>query len=85
VFVHQWLGATKALEFVTGYLLEKLSALISIRFILLFAYFKVPPERRKDRLILGNIGALIMRGILSQPAWRWSSAFTGSSMLSASF
>jgi tellurite resistance protein TerC len=64
VFVHQWLGATKALEFVTGYVLEEALSVDNLFvFILLFAYFKVPPEDEKTVLFWGIIGALIMRGI----------------------
>ena len=64
VFVHQWLGATKALEFVTGYLLEEALSVDNLFvFILLFAYFKVPPEEEKTVLFWGIIGALIMRGL----------------------
>jgi TerC family integral membrane protein len=63
VFVHQWLGSTKALEFVTGYLLEEALSVDNLFvFILLFAYFKVPPEEEKTVLFWGIIGALIMRG-----------------------
>jgi tellurite resistance protein TerC len=63
VFVHQYLGATKALEFVTGYLLEEALSVDNLFvFILLFAYFKVPPEEEKTVLFWGIIGALIMRG-----------------------
>src|SRR6478672_5477245 len=64
VFVHQWLGATKALEFTTGYLLEEALSVDNLFvFILLFAYFKVPPEQEKTVLFWGIIGALIMRGV----------------------
>ncbi len=64
VFVHQWMGATKALEFVTGFLLEEALSVDNLFvFILLFAYFKVPPEEEKTVLFWGIIGALIMRGI----------------------
>jgi tellurite resistance protein TerC len=64
VFVHQWMGATKSLEFVTGYLLEEALSVDNLFvFILLFAYFKVPPEEEKTVLFWGIIGALIMRGI----------------------
>jgi len=63
VFVHQFFGATKALEFVTGYLLEEALSVDNLFvFILLFAYFKVPPEEEKTVLFWGIIGALIMRG-----------------------
>src|SRR6478735_1921030 len=64
VFVHYWMGATKALEFLTGYLLEEALSVDNLFvFILLFAYFKVPPEEEKSVLFWGIIGALIMRGL----------------------
>src|SRR6266849_3853965 len=64
VFVHQVMGATKSLEFVTGYLLEEsLSVDNLFVFILLFKYFKVPPEQERTVLFWGIIGALIMRGV----------------------
>jgi tellurite resistance protein TerC len=64
VFVHQWMGSAKALEFVTGYLLEEALSVDNLFvFILLFAYFKVPPEQEKTVLFWGIIGALIMRGL----------------------
>jgi tellurite resistance protein TerC len=63
VFIHQWMGATKSLEFVTGYLLEEsLSVDNLFVFILLFSYFKVPQEQEKTVLFWGIISALIMRG-----------------------
>jgi tellurite resistance protein TerC len=63
VFVHHWLGPAKALEFATGYILEEALSVDNLFvFILLFAYFKVPPEEEKTVLFWGIIGALIMRG-----------------------
>ena len=48
VFVHQWFGATKALEFLTGYVLEEALSVDNLFvFILLFAYFKVPPKKKR--------------------------------------
>jgi tellurite resistance protein TerC len=64
VFVHQWFGANKSLEFLTGYVLEEALSVDNLFvFILLFAYFKVPPEEEKTVLFWGIIGALIMRGV----------------------
>jgi tellurite resistance protein TerC len=64
VFIHLWLGPGKSLEFVTGYLLEEsLSVDNLFVFILLFAYFKVPPEQERTVLFWGIIGAMIMRGV----------------------
>ncbi len=63
-FIHYWMGVTKSVEFVTGYLIEEsLSVDNLFVFILLFRYFKVPPEQERTVLFWGIIGALIMRGI----------------------
>jgi tellurite resistance protein TerC len=62
--IHQWMGATKSLEFVTGYLVEEALSVDNLFvFILLFGYFKVPPEQERTVLFWGIIGALVMRGI----------------------
>lgn len=64
VGVHLWMGPGKSLEFVTGYLLEEsLSVDNLFVFIVLFNYFKVPPEQEKTVLFWGIIGAMIMRGV----------------------
>jgi len=64
VFVHLRMGPGKGLEFLTGYVLEEsLSVDNLFVFILLFNYFKVPPEQEKTVLFWGIIGAMIMRGI----------------------
>jgi tellurite resistance protein TerC len=64
VFIHQWMGPAKSLEFVTGYLIEEALSVDNLFvFILLFAYFKVPPEQERTVLFWGIIGALIMRGL----------------------
>jgi len=64
VFIHQWLGAGKALEFVTGYLIEEsLSVDNLFVFIVLFRYFKVPAEQERTVLFWGILGALVMRGV----------------------
>lgn len=55
----------KALEFLTGYLLEKSLSVDNIFVIaLLFGYFKVPPQYQHRVLFWGILGALIMRAIL---------------------
>ncbi|HET6936556.1 MAG TPA: TerC family protein [Candidatus Angelobacter sp.] len=62
--IHHWLGAGKALEFVTGYLVEEALSVDNLFvFILLFNYFKVPAEQERTVLFWGIIGALIMRGV----------------------
>ncbi len=61
-----WLyGHGKALEFLTGYLLEKsLSVDNLFIFVVLFGYFNVPKEYQHKVLYWGIVGAIIMRGIL---------------------
>ena len=55
----------KALEFITGYLIEKALAVDNIFvFLMLFTYFAVPPEFQKRVLMLGILGALVLRGVL---------------------
>ena len=57
-------GPPTALEFITGYLIEKsLSVDNLFVFVLIFAYFKVPAAFQHGILFWGILGALIMRGI----------------------
>ncbi len=64
IFIHRWMGPAKSLEFVTGYLIEEALSVDNLFvFILLFGYFKVPPEQERTVLFWGIIGALIMRGL----------------------
>ena len=54
-----------ALEFLTGYLVEKALAVDNIFvFLMLFTYFAVPAEYQKRVLMIGILGALLLRGIL---------------------
>lgn len=64
VGIQYWLGHQKALEFLTGYLIEKsLSVDNLFVFLLLFSYFRVPGENQHEVLFWGILGALIMRAI----------------------
>ena len=55
-------GATPALEFLTGYLIEKSLSVDNIFvFILIFSYFKVPAIYQHKVLFWGILGALLMR------------------------
>lgn len=64
VFIHQWMSPAKSLEFVAGYLIEEALSVDNLFvFILLFGYFKVPPEQEKTVLFWGILGALLMRGV----------------------
>jgi tellurite resistance protein TerC len=59
------LAHDKALEFITGYLIEKALAVDNIFvFLMLFTYFAVPPEFQKRVLMIGILGALLLRGVL---------------------
>ena len=52
------------LEFLTGYLIEKALSVDNIFvFIIIFAYFGIPPKFQHKVLFWGVVGALIMRGI----------------------
>jgi tellurite resistance protein TerC len=64
VFVYFEFGKTKALEFITGYVIEySLSVDNIFVFILIFTYFAVPSIYQHKVLFWGIIGALVMRGI----------------------
>ncbi len=61
----QALANQKALEFVTGYVIEKALAVDNIFvFLMLFTYFAVPAEFQKRALMIGIIGALILRAVM---------------------
>jgi tellurite resistance protein TerC len=59
------LADAKALEFVTGYLVEKALAVDNIFvFLMLFTYFAVPAEFQKRVLMIGILGALVLRAVM---------------------
>jgi tellurite resistance protein TerC len=56
-------GRQKGLEFLTGYLIElSLSVDNIFVFVLIFAYFKVPPLYQHRVLFWGIVGAVVLRG-----------------------
>ena len=56
---------TKAIEFLTGYLIEKSLAVDNIFvFLLIFTYFAVPPVYQKWVLMIGIIGAIVLRTVM---------------------
>jgi tellurite resistance protein TerC len=60
-----WLGQQPALEYLTGYVIEKSLSIDNIFvFVLIFAYFKVPAAYQHRVLFWGVLGALVMRAIL---------------------
>lgn len=64
VFVYFQFEKTKALEFLTGYLIEYSLSIDNIFvFILIFSYFAVKQKYQHKILFWGILGALIMRGI----------------------
>lgn len=65
VFIYYDMGKQKALEYFTGYLLERSLSIDNIFvFVLLFSYFKVPAEYQHKVLFWGVIGALVLRALL---------------------
>lgn len=74
LLIWQWKGEQKALEFLTGYLVEyALSADNIFVFVLIFSYFKVPISHQHRVLFWGVVGAFLMRGLL---IW-WGIALVG--------
>jgi tellurite resistance protein TerC len=56
---------TKAIEFLTGYLIEKSLAVDNIFvFLMIFTYFGVPPAFQKRVLMIGIIGAMVLRTVM---------------------
>ncbi len=59
------LANEKALEFLTGYLLEKSLSVDNIFvFLMIFSYFSVPPEYQRRVLLYGVLGAIVMRAVM---------------------
>ena len=62
--IYLWRGPETALEFLTGYLIEKSLSVDNIFvFLLIFSYFGVPPLYQHKVLFWGILGALIMRAV----------------------
>lgn len=62
---------TRALEFITGYLIEKALAVDNVFiWLMLFSFFVVPPALHKRVLLYGVLGAIVMRtGMIFAGAW----------------
>ena len=59
------LANAKSLEFLTGYLIEKALAVDNIFvFLMVFTYFAVPAEFQKRVLMIGILGALVLRAAM---------------------
>jgi tellurite resistance protein TerC len=56
---------TVSMQFITGYLVEKSLSVDNIFvFLMIFSYFAIPAEFQKRALIIGIIGAIVLRAIL---------------------
>ncbi len=62
VGIYHWFGAQRALQFFTGYLIEKALSVDNLFvFLVLFSYFAVPAALQHRVLFWGILGALFMR------------------------
>ncbi len=65
LFIYFFYGKEKAIEYFTGYLIEKSLSVDNIFvFVLLFSYFNVQKKNHHRVLFWGIIGAIIFRGLL---------------------
>ena len=63
-FVYRTMGHEAGVQWLTGYLIEKALSVDNLFvFLLIFTYFKVPPEYQHRILFWGVLGALILRAI----------------------
>ncbi|MGV6987452.1 TerC family protein [Testudinibacter sp. P80/BLE/0925] len=59
------IAGEKVMEFLTGYVLEKsLSVDNLFVFLMIFSYFKVPPQYQHKVLLYGVLGAIVMRAVM---------------------
>lgn len=64
LFIWYELGSVKALEFLTGYVIEKALSVDNIFvFIVIFSYFSVAQEYQHKVLFWGVLGAVVMRAV----------------------
>jgi TerC family integral membrane protein len=62
--VYFWFGSQRALEFLTGYVIEKALSVDNIFvFVIIFSAFSVPPKFQHLALFWGVLGALVTRAI----------------------
>lgn len=63
--VGEEIATAKTLEYITGYLIEKSLAIDNVFvWLMIFSVFAIPAELQKRVLILGVIGAIVMRTII---------------------
>lgn len=64
VGVYFWRGSETAVQFFTGYVIERSLSIDNIFvFLLIFTYFRVPNQFQYKVLIWGILGALVLRGV----------------------
>jgi tellurite resistance protein TerC len=64
VAIYHWFGSEKALQFATGYVIEKALSVDNLFvFIVIFSYFGVAKQYQHRVLFWGIIGALVMRAV----------------------
>jgi tellurite resistance protein TerC len=60
--IYSWFGPARALEFLTGYVIEKALSVDNLFvFVVIFSYFSVKPAQQHRVLFWGILGALVMR------------------------
>jgi tellurite resistance protein TerC len=60
--IYWWFGPQRALEFLTGYLIEKALSVDNLFvFLVIFGYFRIAPALQHRVLFWGIVGALVMR------------------------
>lgn len=65
VVIYLIYGQTLALQFLTGYTIEKALSVDNLfLFLMLFAHFKVPPDMQRKILNYGILGVIVLRGVL---------------------
>lgn len=65
IYIASWKSPAKAMEFVTGYIIEySLSVDNIFVFVLIFNFFQVPAKYQHRVLFWGIIGALVLRGLM---------------------
>lgn len=64
MWLYYYAGSEKALNFFTGYLIERSLSIDNLFvFLIIFNYFKVPHHHQHNVLFWGIIGALVIRGV----------------------
>jgi tellurite resistance protein TerC len=78
-------ATAKAMEFLTGYVIEKSLSVDNVFvFLMIFTHFGVPPQYQRKVLLYGVLGAIVMRIIMVLAAAGWSRNSHGCCTCSAS-